>query len=213
MKTSHRYLTEYPIAADSEKLIVGTIHPHNHEAFEVDFFYGNMGSIWKILSQVFPEELANPKDLNGILAFLASRKIAVSDTVLECDRQNLTARDEDLTNIELNKGIIEDIKKSNISEILFTSGFGKNNAFKLFYEGILGEKITKEIKINRGLTLQHERIGRPVKLTVLYSPSGAANRGISKSSLYLNNKEKYENSLKPVHAFKVDYYRDKFNGE
>ena len=132
MKTSHRYLTEYPIAADSEKLIVGTIHPHNHEAFEVDFFYGNMGSIWKILSQAFPEELANPKDLNGILAFLASRKIAVSDTVLECDRQNLTARDEDLTNIELNKGIIEDIKKSNISEILFTSGFDKNNRFVKF---------------------------------------------------------------------------------
>jgi hypothetical protein len=36
-----------------------------------------------------------------------------------------------------------------ISEILFTSGFGKNNAFKLFYVDILGQKFTPEIKSNR----------------------------------------------------------------
>ena len=160
MKTSHQYLKKYPITANSEKLIVGTIHPHNHEDFGVDFFYGNMGSIWKILSEAFPEELANPKDLNEILAFLTNRKIAMSDTILECEREKPTASDEDLTNIKLNGQLIDDIKNSKISEILFTSGFGKNGAFKLFYEGILGKKITQEIRTNRGLMLDNEKIDR-----------------------------------------------------
>ena len=35
-----------------------------------------------------------------------------------------------------NQKIKEDIKNSKIKEILFTSGFGKNNAFRLFYVDI-----------------------------------------------------------------------------
>ena len=138
--TTHQYLDKYPISTDSEKLIVGTIHPHDHDNFTIPFFYGNVTSLWTILSEAFPDDLSQPLTLDGILNFLKAKKISVSDTIRKCNRKNPTALDNDLIPIDLNEQIIVDIKKSNISEILFTSGFGKNNAFKLFYVDILKHK-------------------------------------------------------------------------
>jgi G:T/U-mismatch repair DNA glycosylase len=210
MITTHQYLDKYPILAESEKLIVGTIHPYNHDNFTLPFFYGNVTSLWRILSDAFPSDLKQPLKLEGILSFLKTKKISISDTIRKCDRKSPTALDKDLIPIELNEQILDDIKKSNISEIIFTSGFGKNNAFRLFYTEILGLKITKEIKENREVILNDKRICRPIKLTILYSPSGSSNVGISRSKLYLKNKEKYRNSNRPVYDFKVDYYRKIF---
>jgi hypothetical protein len=210
MRTTHQYLTKYPISPDSEKLIVGTIHPHDHANFTIPFFYGNVTSLWKILGEAFPNEMDQNLTLEGILKFLKTKKISVSDTIVVCDRKNPTALDEDLIPVELNKKIIDDIKNSKITEIFFTSGFGKNNAFRLFYADILGLEITEEIRENREVILDRSVFGRPVKLTILYSPSGSSNVGLSKSKLYLANKEKYKESPKPVSKFKVDYYREKF---
>jgi hypothetical protein len=211
MKTTHQYLDKYPISADSEKLIVGTIHPHDHNNFSIPFFYGNVISLWSILSEAFPKHLEKPLTLDGILKFLRNKKISVSDTIVKCDRKSPTALDSDFIPVELNKKIIEDIKNSQIKEILFTSGFGRNNAFKLFYTDILGFKITKDIREKRETVLNKSIFGRPIKLTVLYSPSGSANVGLSRSKLYLDNKTKYLKSSRPVYDFKVAYYREKFN--
>lgn len=212
MITRHQYLEKYPINSVSEKLIVGTIHPHSHEKFQLPFFYGNKNSLWRILNEAFPHELSETDnlDLAGILNFLSKYKISVSDTICECERITNSALDKDLMPTHLNHSIIEDIRQSKITKILFTSGFGKNNAFKLFYENILGLKVTPEIKANREIELDKNIFGRSIKLSVLYSPSGAANTGLVKSKTYLANKEKYVNSKKPVHDFKVDYYRQKF---
>jgi G:T/U-mismatch repair DNA glycosylase len=210
MITTHQYLEKYPISAKSKKLIVGTIHPHNHSSFQIPFFYGNVTSLWKILSQAFPNHLKQPLNLKGILDFLEKKNISVSDTIRKCERKNPTALDKDLIPLELNEKIIDDIRDSTIEEILFTSGFEKNNAFRLFYVDILGLKITSEIRKNRNVMLDKSIFGRPVKLTVLYSPSGTANIGLSNSPLYLESKEKYKNSKKPVADFKVDYYRTNF---
>ena len=75
----------------------------------------------------------------------------------------------------------------------------------------LGLKITKEIKEKREVNLDKQIFGRPIKLTVLYSPSGNSNVGLSKSKLYFENKQKYKKSTRPVYDFKVDYYREKFD--
>lgn len=213
MITTHQYLDKYPISADSEKLIVGTIHPHDHDNFTIPFFYGNVTSIWTLLSEAFPNDLQRPLTLDGILKFLKNKKISVSDTIRKCDRKNPTALDKDLIPIELNNQIKDDITKSKISEILFTSGFGKNNAFKLFYVDILRQKITPEIKSNRQVTLDKELFGRPIKLTVLYSPSGSSNVPLSTSKIFLKNKHKYSKSSRPVYDFKVDYYREIFESK
>ncbi|MBL7867891.1 MAG: hypothetical protein JNM71_07700 [Flavobacterium lindanitolerans] len=213
MRTTHQYLDKYPISRDSKKLILGTIHPHNHDSFDIPFFYGNVTSIWTLLSDAFPNDLQQPLTLEGIIKFLKKKKISVSDTIRICDRKNPTTLDKDLIPIELNKQILDDIKTSKISEILFTSGFGKNNAFRIFYVNILKQRITKDIKNNKGITLDKTFFGRPIKLTVLYSPSGSSNVPLSVSKIYLDNKDKYVKSHRPVYDFKVDYYRDKFDSK
>lgn len=211
MRTTHQYLDKYPISVSSEKLILGTIHPHDHSSFAIPFFYGNVTSIWTLLSNAFPDDLKQPLTLEGILKFLNGKRISVSDTIRKCDRKKTTALDKDLIPIELNTKIKDDIRKSKISEILFTSGFGKNNAFKLFYVDILGQKITPEIKRSRQVVLDKEFFGRPIKLTVLYSPSSSSNVSLSTSKIYLDNKHKYAKSSRPVYDFKVDYYRENFD--
>ena len=211
MTTNHQYLDKYTISADSEKLIVGTIHPHDHTNFIVPFFYGNKLSIWTILNEAFNNEIGQEISLDGILKFLERYKISVSDTVVKCNRKNPTALDKDLIPLTLNHRLIDQIKNSKIKEILFTSGFETNNAFKLFYVDILGLKITPEIRKARQTMLDKSIFDRPVKLTVLYSPSGSSNVPLSTSKIYLDNKHKYTNSTRPVYDFKVDYYRDSFS--
>lgn len=209
--TYHKYLYDYPIDFSSEKLIVGTIHPHNTEDFKIQFFYGLRLSIWKLLQDAFPNELVDLSKAS-IISFLKAKKISVSDTIISCERKHNSALDKDLIPIEFNYKLIEDIKNSKIKEILFTSGFGKNNAFKIFYEKILGEKITSEIKAKREIIINNPKIGRPIKLTILYSPSGTANVGLSKSKIYLEHKSKYEGrKFNPVYQFKKDYYKEKFS--
>lgn len=88
MTTEHQYLDRYPIHADSKLLILGTIHPHNVDDFQVPFFYGNRNSIWNILSDAFPGALAQSVTLAGILSFLQQRKIAVSDTLTPGFKKN-----------------------------------------------------------------------------------------------------------------------------
>lgn len=153
MRTSHQYIDHYPIEPDSTKLILGTIHPHDHQSFKMPFFYGNKLSIWKILHEVFPDELVNPADLEGVKAFLHSHKISISDTIRTCTRTNNSALDEGLVPEQLNYGLLPAIRDSNINHILFTSGFGTNNAFRLFYENILGQNITADIRQNKGCIL------------------------------------------------------------
>ena len=210
MRTKHQYVTEYPIRKNSKKLILGTIHPHDHEYFKIPYFYGNKLSLWNILNEAFDFELGKEITLEAVLKFLQNRKISVSDTVLECTRKNMTALDKDLKVEILNLDLINQIKDSEINEIFFTSGFGKNNAFKLFYVDILGQKITKKIKEEKGIVLDRTYFGRPVKLTVLMSPSGSANGSISKSKAYLAVKEKYLSFQKPVKQFRIDFYKEKF---
>ncbi|MBT1706332.1 hypothetical protein [Chryseosolibacter indicus] len=208
MVTTHQYIKQFPIKKSSVKLILGTIHPHDHTKFLLPFFYGNEMTLWKILNSAFPNTFE--LTVEGIKNFLDERKIAISDTIIECTRKKPTALDEDLIPVKLNEELIPQIRDSNIKEVLFTSGFGKNNAFTLFYENILGLKITKEIKEARGVVLKDTRFGRPIQLTVLYSPSGTSNVGLSKSQGYLANAHKYVGLKTPVKQFKIDYFKEKF---
>lgn len=209
--TEHKFIEKYPINPSHKRLILGTIHPHYVSDFKIDFFYGNECSLWKILHEAFPDLLEKPDDKDNILKFLNSTETSVSDTVLRCKRLSNSALDKDFIPLELNYSLVDEIKNSQIEEIFFTSGFDKNNAFRLFYEEILKLKITPDIKINRQVVLPSEIFGRNVKLTILYSPSGAANRALVNSSMFKMNKELYNQFPDPIKQFKVDYYREKFS--
>ena len=211
MTTKHQFLPLYPIDPSSKRLIVGTIHPHDHESFKIPYFYGNRGSIWTILHEAFPEELPDPFSLEAIRSFLNARKISMSDMVLECRRKAPTALDSDLIPVRLNHGIVEDIRNSAIRDILFTSGFGTNNAFKLFLVDVLRLRITSELRRKKELVLGPGVFGRPVHLRALISPAGTANISLSKDPMYLAVSHRYAGSRRPVQDFKVDYYREVFS--
>jgi hypothetical protein len=210
IRTVHQYLDKYPIDPCSERVIVGTIHPHDTANFKIPFFYGSRLSLWELLDKASGGEIGKPVSLEGILRFLHRHKISMSDTVKECYRTLTTWADSDLIPICLNTELLTQIRHSAIREVLFMSGFGKNNAFKLFYVDMLGQRITPQIRKEREVILDPSLLGRPVKLTILYSPSGAANIALAQSEIYRNNKEKYAASPTPVYDFKVDYYRKKF---
>lgn len=208
MITNHQYLKIHPIDHRAERLILGTIHPHIHDNFLIPFYYGNELSIWKIFHAAFPDELSDPRNLKSVKSFLKGRKLTVSDTIISCERINPTALDQDLKPIKLHKEeLINSIKQSSIREILCTSGFGKNNAFSIFYRDILGLSLTKEIRSRREVDLPESIFGRPVKVRALYSPARTANMGIGKSKLYKEVKERYAHLARPVEAYRVDLYK------
>lgn len=104
-------------------------------------------SIWKIFHRAFSENLPDPTDINSVLSFLQIKGLTVSNTLENYERINHTALDKYLIPKAFHKeSIIRKITESDIEEILWTSGFGKNSAFKLFYCDILRYKLSKKIR-------------------------------------------------------------------
>lgn len=76
---------------------------------------------------------------------------------------------------------------------------------------MLQQKITAEIREKKETLLDASFFGRPIKLTVLMSPSGSANIAWATSKLYQAHKHLYKDSRHPVQDFKVAYYREMFS--
>lgn len=207
--TEHLYVDQYPIHHTDETLILGTIHPHEADFFMMPFFYGNKNSIWNLMRDAFPQELSASYTLDDVLLFLHSRNIAVSDTILRCARLDDGASDDKLVPLALNMALTEQIRHSDIQQIFCTSGFGKNSAFRLFYEGILGLKLTAEIRQTKQVVLPESIFGRPVRVDLLPSPSGAANIALARSAAFKKSRY-YGQEERPVYRYKVSLYQKLF---
>lgn len=203
--TKHKYIDQIKIKQDDKFLILGTIHPHNVECFEIDFFYGNKNSLWNIIGKACNISL---KECGEIVAFLESNHIAVSDIIRSCKRKNACiTQDKDLYEIEIHKEMAYDIKNSNINTIFFTSGFGHNNAAKLFSKNYYPD-LEKDFEKKR--TCIVNVFGKDITCILLPSPSGQANIGLSKSEDYLKYKEEYIKEKTPIQSFKIDLYKKYF---
>lgn len=205
--TDHKFIKSNPIKKTDKSLILGTIHPHDVSSFKLPFFYGNRNSIWNIFRDVFPKDLPDNYSVEDIKELLSKKNIGISDTILQCERMSNSALDKDLNPIQLNINLIEEIKSSAITTIYCTSGFGKNNAFRLFYEGILGLKLSKDIKQNKSIILPADLFGREIIVSLLPSPSGAANIALSKSIGYKASSFFNNQSARPVYDYKVSLYK------
>jgi len=203
--TRHKYTDVYGVKATDTSLILGTIHPHNTDQFQIDFFYGNRNSIWNILSSAFPNHNFNTQD--AIIKTLAINNIWISDIILECERDDESiTQDKKLKSIKLNDFQIEEgLQKSEIKTIFFTSGFGKNNAAKLFCDRF---KINPVLNNHREFIISHDIFGREIIGVVLFSPSGQANVGIKRNKLYLEQLENYCTCKTPISRFKIDFYKN-----
>ncbi len=209
--TEHLYVDQYPIHHTDEILILGTIHPHQDDFFMMPFFYGNKNSIWNLMRDAFPKELPASYTLDDVLLFLHRRNIALSDTILKCERLDEGASDDKLRPLELNMALIEQIRNSDIRQIYCTSGFGKNSAFRLFYEGMLGLKLSADIRQAKQVILPESIFGRPVRVNLLPSPSGAANIALARSAAFKNSRY-YGQPERPVYRYKVSLYQKLFAG-
>jgi G:T/U-mismatch repair DNA glycosylase len=206
IKSNHQYIDKNPVKATDSALILGTIHPHRTDDFIIDFFYGNKNSLWNILGLAFPN--LDLRSVEKIQATLAKSNIWVSDMIRTCEREHeKITQDRLLNGIAFNKDQIETgIKNSKIETIFFTSGFGKNNAAKLFCEAF---SINVPNKKEREFDIEEHFFGKKIKGLILFSPSGQANIGISKNKLFLQEKEKYTSST-PVNEFKIATYKESF---
>ena len=210
IRTFHQFIHQNPPNPNYKRAIIGTIHPHRVENFGIEFFYGNRGFLWDILSQAFPE--LDFSTVDSIKSILSGNKIWITDMIEECDREDEgETRDSHLKNLALNTRMIEEgLRNSQIDTIFFTSRFGKNGAASLF---------CKEFDIDLGtwneelsqFTIPASKFGREIKGVVLFSPSGRANMGIGRSAAFRQMGDLYASEPGSVKKFKIHFYRDKFN--
>jgi G:T/U-mismatch repair DNA glycosylase len=206
--TVHRYLDANLIKPDDRAIILGTIHPHRAERFQIDYFYGNRNSFWQIMAAAFPH--LHWDSLSAIRQNLADYHIWISDMIRECDRADESiSSDSQLQNLILNTEQIEKgLKSVPIETIFFTSGFGKNSAARLFCEAF--HISARPNAFNRDFLIPQKYFGREIHGILLISPSGIANRGLHRNPLFLKEKDKYINLPHPYQQFKVDFYRERF---
>jgi hypothetical protein len=191
--------------------IMGTIHPHTVTEFVIEFYYGNVGSLWNILSEAFPDH--NFQTVESILKTLDQHDVWITDLVSQCDRDNeKVTQDKYLRNLKFNKEAIQiALKYGSVDKIFFTSAFGKNNAAKLFTDLFQVDYKATYNEATREFLIPAKHFGRRITGVVLFSPSGQANIGISKSSGYLKEINFYKQFKHPVKQFKIDFYRKKFD--
>jgi len=192
------------------RMIVGTIHPHNHNDFLIPFFYGNVGSFWDILHNAYPHH--NMDSFDSINKMLRENNVWITDIIRQCDRESAAVTDDkSLYNIVLNTEQIRNaLQNSQIDTVYFTSRFGKNSAASLFTQafGIDHKQSFDEAKSE--FIVPESYFGRKIKCVVLYSPSNAANIGISRCLPYRSRHQHYQQFKAPVKQFKIDFYREKF---
>ena len=208
--TEHKFIDTYLIKRESKYLIIGTIHPHRTDDFEVNFFYGNKNTLWSILSEAFPSrDFSSEKK---IIETLNNSLTSVTDLIRKCDRENENVtKDKDLYNLCMNTNAIrEGIEKSSITTIFFTSGFGKNNAAKLFVEIFKIRYKDTWSDTKKSFIIPKDVFGREINAIILLSPSGDALRGIAGSPSYKKKRHLYANEKTPVKQFRIDFYKEKF---
>lgn len=142
-KEIHPFIKKYPLKSQCKYLILGTFPPAQEldSQFNINYYYGNVSSFWKIIQEIYPKNKFN--EIQSILKWQEEYSIGISDTVLSCKRENPNSTsDSDLIlewidyNHELKSYITENEKF--IKKIIFTSGYTCNSAlfnFKIIMGG------------------------------------------------------------------------------
>lgn len=195
-KEIHPFVKKYPLQPKYKYLVLGTFPPaqkldrKKDRQFNVDYFYGNVASFWKIIQEIYPKNKFT--DIQSIRKWQEEYSIGISDTILSCKRKKQdSTNDSDLIlewtdyNHELKMYILENEKF--IEKIIFSSGYNCNNALFNF-KIIMGADFVKIA-------------GKVVDN--LLSPSGGSN-----TSFFNTNPETF--GLKDAfHKFVLNHTNDK----
>jgi hypothetical protein len=152
MKEYHPYIKHFDSNHNWEYLIIGTFPP-NRDVREpiTDYFYGNRGTLWKIIGQIYPsynfEEGTRQDRLDQMISWQLEYNVGITDTLLSVTRKRINSpNDSDLIldsedyNYSLKDYVIQN--NSRIRKILFTSSKGDNSAYETF-KVIMGSEIDK----------------------------------------------------------------------
>jgi hypoxanthine-DNA glycosylase len=119
MKEKHPFKPFVP--EQSEILILGSFpgKESTQENRENDWFYGaNRNQFWKILELIYNFDLSSKERKQNLLRKL---KIAITDIIASCERNENKNSDRNLINKDYNKAILNIIRSQPIKKILFTS--------------------------------------------------------------------------------------------
>jgi hypothetical protein len=154
-------------------LIIGTFPPNNEvrqgNKSVTDYFYGNKGTLWKILQEIYTEfnfEKGSRTFLKDeMIKWQYKYNVGITDTLISLNRTYVkSSADNDFIldwedyNHELRSYILEN--SNHIEKIYFTSSKGCNSAFETF-KIIMGKEIN-QIPVSK-------------LITNLPSPSGSSN--------------------------------------
>jgi hypothetical protein len=175
-------------------LIIGTFPPNKEIREEdkswADFFYGNKGTLWKIVEGIYPKykftKVKKEERVRLINEWKNEYSIGITDTILECCRTDIKSTDDkDLIidwegyNHSLKTYVLKNI--NSIEKLIFTSNKGCNSALETF-------------KIIMGEDYKHLR---KEKLEgTMPSPSGSSN-----TSMFNVNKEESLGLLPDLHSY------------
>src|SRR5213083_1697362 len=108
-KEKHPFLGKYPLTKAYKYLVIGTMPPASQlrttaicngkktkqRDFEIEYFYGNVASFWKILKQIYPKN--NFDSITNIQNWQEEYNIGITDTVRQCRRKDpCSYKDSDL---------------------------------------------------------------------------------------------------------------------
>lgn len=214
----HPWLKDYPILPEHKYLIIGT-HPPMPYSGCMPFYYGNMNEFWRLLEEAYGEKLFfnsnGTPDLDKILAWLASKKLAITDMVNYTLKDYKFNTDQNIIfenySYQLNQYLKKWLEEGNIETIFFTSFSQGKSAYGLFKKWF---KLNFDSRLNDGKEIidngNDEFIqvnGKRIRIVMLYSPSPAARRGIPRSQPYikwLKQNKKLKNS---IDLFRIYWYR------
>ena len=209
IRTFHQFIHQTNWRASDKYAIIGTIHPHRVDNFDLNFFYGNKGFLWSILGQAFPN--LDFTSVESIKDILSRNRIWITDMIEECSRPHeKETRDSHLYDLVLNTKLIEEgLRGSEIHTIFLTSRFERNSAAELFIRAFNLDRSSWNEELSQFI-IPASKFGREIRAVVLFSPSGRANLGISRTKSYLSTKDRYSGEKNPISSFKIDFYREKF---
>lgn len=155
---------------------------HEIKTHEFDFFFGGEKNLlWKLLGEVFDENLKSRED---VVKLLTRNKLAIGDVILSCRRKNGGGSDADLYDIKWNHKLLLKIDSHKIRKVYFTSKKVEVWFNRLFPNSTHLEKIT------------------------LISPSGQSVRSVPRHSDYAEWLQQNPDASK--YEFILNDYRSKF---
>jgi hypothetical protein len=172
-KEKHPYIEKHFDTSRSWKyLIIGTFPPNKEirdgKKSLTDYFYGNKGSLWKILGKIYSEfDFENgtrTQLIERMKAWQLKYDVGITDTLISVSRKDIKSADDADLVLE-HEDYFHNLKgyilahNDEIESILFTSSVGCNSAYEAF-KIIMGADI-KKIKAKL--------------ITNLPSPSGNSN--------------------------------------